>query len=190
MIHERKQNASVHFIFHFLPITTWGYTVNLCVKQIHFSKPAGKIGSFGGFSILHVSCPKDPEIAPLEFGWNEKLSNVFKPVLCAVLLYEKKISHNSAQDNTVKHCLTSWMQLFIVIVLVAFSFFFCLSSPGSGQYGYGDDEDWYSHRYKGDDMLCLTWTNTHNLRFYLISFIGSGWGFILRGLGWVSIKFL
>lgn len=42
----------------------------------------------------------------------------------------------------------------LFIVLVAFSSF--LSPPGSGHYGYGDDEDWYSRRYKGDDMLGLT----------------------------------
>lgn len=46
----------------------------------------------------------------------------------------------------------------LFVLLAAFQSL--LSSPGSGHYTYGDDEDWYSRRYKGDYKLCLT-LNTH-----------------------------
>lgn len=38
-------------------------------------------------------------------------------------------------------------------------FFSCfLLPPGSGRYTYGDDEDWYSHTYRGNDTWFVTAT--------------------------------
>ncbi|KAA8588017.1 hypothetical protein FQN60_001211, partial [Etheostoma spectabile] len=35
------------------------------------------------------------------------------------------------------------------LVLLSVQLYFCSGYEGSGQYAYGDDEDWYSRRYKG-----------------------------------------
>lgn len=115
--------------------------------NIHFSKPAGKVGSFVIYSLCMWSVQKI-QIPPPESGSDEKLSNIFKSVLGAVMQSEQVSPGQCFQT------LPNISDATLSVVLVAFPSF--LSSPGSGHYAYGDDEDWYSRRYKGDHMLSLT----------------------------------
>lgn len=92
--------------------------------------PTKKRGSF----VCVFVCSFQKIHIPTETGSNTKLSNTLKPVRFQIL--------PNILDSAP------------LVILVAFSSF--LPSPGSGQYAYGDDEDWYSRRYKGDCMLSLT----------------------------------
>lgn len=120
--------------------------MNICVKHSFF-QTSWKSRIFCDLFLVHVVCPKDPDPPP-ESGSDEKLSNIFKSVLGAVMQSEQVSPGQCFQT------LPNISDATLSVVLVAFPSF--LSSPGSGHYAYGDDEDWYSRRYKGDHMLSLT----------------------------------
>lgn len=88
-------------------------------------------------------CSFQKILIPTGSGSNTELSNTLKPVLGAALQLKQGFQ-----------LLPNILDSALLVILVAFSS--CLSSPGSGQYSYGDDEDWYSRRYKGDCTLNLT----------------------------------
>lgn len=117
--------------------------------EMHSAKPAGTRGSF---RFMLCACVLSKRFIIVHFLWLILIlyySNAFKHdlVWCFAGKKNPAVQIKTMLSNIAKQC-ECCPALFLVISCCLCLFLF--PPPGSGRYGYGDDEDWYSRSYRGD----------------------------------------